>query len=146
MRCPNIEPAVDLFIMYSFLAYADSSDPSSTNLLMIVGGILILAVVVILAFVLVIIAKAKEHRRADAIMTAAFFWAILTAATLLYTGQAQMRWSKEYNLQLETGYLDPSNQSSRPDLPWKIWIGLGVAYGAMLVWSLSQKRDSRTPI
>jgi uncharacterized membrane protein len=130
--------------MYAFLAYADSSDPSSTNLLMILGGVAILAVVVVLAFVLVTIAKAREHRRADAIMTAAFFWAILTAATLLYAGQAQMRWSKEYNLQLETGYLDPSNQSGRPVLPWKIWTGLGIAYGAMLACSLSQKRDSRT--
>jgi hypothetical protein len=130
--------------MYGTLAYADSGDAGSTNLLMIVGGVLILAVIVVLALVLIITAKAKEHRRADAITTAAFFWAILTAATLLYAGQAQMRWSKEYNLQLETGYLDPQNQSGHPALPWKMWIGLGVAYGAMLAWALSQKRDSRT--
>ncbi len=52
---------------------------------------------------------------------------------------SQINWLKEYQLRLETGYLDPSDTSDAPRLPLGTWTGLGAAYVAMLGWSLSRK-------
>jgi len=90
---------------------------------------------------LILIPRARGHRHTEWITAATVFWAILSAGSLLYAGEAQMDWSKQYALRLETGYLDPQDTSDAPRLPWGIWSGLGIAYGAMLVWSLSQKQD-----
>ena len=73
---------------------------------------------------------------------AAFFWGLITAGSLLYAEQSQMNWSKEYTVRLESGYFDPTDKTDAPKLPWKIWTGLGVAYAAMLMWALSQKRGA----
>jgi hypothetical protein len=126
--------------MCSPLASADSGDPNASNLPIILGGLLILAVIALMAFVLIFLSRTRGHRHAELITVATIFWALAAAGSLLYAGESQMDWSKQYTLRLETGYLDPQDTSDKPSLPWGIWSGLGVAYGAMLVWSLSQKR------
>jgi hypothetical protein len=131
--------------MHSALAYAESGDPNATNLPIILGGLFILAVIALLAFWLIFISRARRHRQAELITVATIFWALVAAGSLLYAGEAQMDWSKQYALRLETGYLDPQDTSDAPRLPWGIWSGLGVGYGAMLVWSLSQKRAEAKP-
>jgi hypothetical protein len=128
--------------MYCALAVAESGDPNASNLPIVLGGIFILAVIAFLAFVLIFISRSRGHRQTELITTATFFWAIIAAGSLIYAGQAQMNWSKEYMLRLQTGYLDPTDTSDAPRLPWVIWSGLGVAYGAMLIWSLSKKGAS----
>jgi hypothetical protein len=127
--------------MCSPLAYAESGDPNATNLPIVLGGLLILAVIALSAFALIFISRARSHRHAELITTATVFWALIAAGSLLYAGERQMDWSKQYTFGLESGYLDPQDTSDAPRLPWGIWSGLGIAYGAMLVWSLSQKQD-----
>jgi hypothetical protein len=122
------------------LAYAESGDPNAMNLLIILGGICIVAATAILAFALILTARARGHRHAEFIMVATVFWALITAGSLMYAGETQLNWSKEYTLRLETGYLDPQDTGDAPRLPWGIWTGLGVAYGAMMAWALLQKR------
>jgi hypothetical protein len=128
--------------MYSLLASADSGDPNASNLPIVLGGLLVLAVIALLAFVLIFLSRTRGHRHAELITTATVFWALITAGSLLYAGERQMDWSKQYTLRLETGYLDPQDTSDAPRLPWGIWSGLGIAYGAMLIWSLSRKEDN----
>ena len=123
------------------LAYAESTDPTSTNLLMILSGAFILAATAALAAVLTFTAKARRPRQSDIITAITLLWALLTAASLLYTVQSQMNWNKEYTLRLESGYLDPKDTADAPKLPWKLWTGLGVTYGATLAWSLSTRRN-----
>jgi hypothetical protein len=126
--------------MSSALAYAESGDSSATNLVIIFGGAFVIAAVAAMALVLIVISRARGHRRADLIAVAAVFWALIAAGSLLYAGVSQMNWSKEYQMRLETGYLDPSDTGDAPRQPLGTWTGLGVAYIAMLGWSLSQKR------
>jgi hypothetical protein len=121
------------------LASAESGDPNASNLPIILAGIFILAAIAFLAFVLIFVARSRGHRQAELITAATVFWAIIAAGSLLYAGERQLDWSKQYNLELQTGYLDPQNTSDAPRLPWAIWSGLGAAYGAMLFWSLSKK-------
>ncbi|MGD0462406.1 MAG: hypothetical protein ABSB74_07945 [Tepidisphaeraceae bacterium] len=125
--------------MCSALAFAESGDPNATNLPIILGGLFILAVIALLAFALIFISRARGHRQTELITVATIFWALAAAGSLLYAGESQMDWSHQYALRLETGYLDPQDTSDAPRLPWGIWSGLGVAYGAMLLWSFSQK-------
>ena len=125
--------------MIPLLGYAESND-SSLDLVMVLGGLFILATISALAFVLILTARKRQHRHAELITVVTFFWAIISAGTLFYAGNAQMKWSKEYSLRLQTGYLDPQNTADAPHFPWALWAGLGVIYIAMLVWSLSKKR------
>ena len=127
--------------MSCLLAYAESGDPNAMNLVIILGGIGIVAATAILAFALIFTARARGHRHAEFILVAAVFWGLITVGSLMYAGEAQLNWSKEYTLRLETGYLDPQDTSDAPRLPWGIWTGLGVAYGAMMAWALWQKRS-----
>ena len=123
------------------LAYADATDNSSTNLLLILSGAFILAATAALAAVLTFTAKARRPRQSDIITAITLLWALIAAASLLYTVQSQMNWNKEYTLRLESGYLDPKDTADAPKLPWKLWTGLGVTYGATLAWSLSTRRN-----
>ena len=76
------------------LAYAESVDPTSMNLLTVLGGALIVAVIAILAAVLILIVRARRHPSAELISVATIFWAMITAGSLLYTAETQMNWSK----------------------------------------------------
>jgi hypothetical protein len=120
------------------LAYAESADPSSTDLAIVLGGAFIIAIASALASVLIFTSRARRHRQTELITAAAILWGLIAAGSLIYAQESQMNWSKEYKMRLETGYLDPRDTSDAPKLPWGIWTGLGVAYGAMLVWSLSR--------
>jgi hypothetical protein len=128
--------------MASALAYADAGDPNATSLPFVLIGLGIFAAIALLAFALIFIVRVRGHRKTELITVAAVFWALIAAGSLLYGGETQMDWSKQYAMRLETGYLDPQDTSDAPQLPWGIWSGLGVAYGALLFWSLSQKRAS----
>ncbi|MGD0770616.1 MAG: hypothetical protein ABSB42_20715 [Tepidisphaeraceae bacterium] len=127
--------------MTCLLAYAESGEANAMNLEIILGGVCIVAATSILAFALIFTARARGHRYAEFIMVATIFWALITAGSLMYAGEAQLNWSKEYTLRLETGYLDPHDTSDAPQLPWAIWTGLGVAYVTMMAWALWQKRS-----
>jgi hypothetical protein len=131
--------------MPAILAYADSNDPNSMNLVLILGGAGILAVTAILSFALIYLSRARDHRQADLITGIALFWGLIAAGSSLYAMVSQVNWSKEYTLQLESGYLDPTDTSDKPQLPWAIWGGLVIAYGTILLWSLSQKRGEPPP-
>jgi hypothetical protein len=122
------------------LAYAESADLNQTSLALILGGLLIVAAVAILAFALILIAGVRRHRYADLIIVAAIVWGALAAGSGLYAQVSQTNWQKEYTLRLESGYLNPQDTNDAPQLPWKTWTALGLAYGVMVVWAFSQKR------
>jgi len=126
--------------MHIVLAYAQVPDSGDTSLVLVFAAALILAATAAAAYVLIYLARRRRHRRTDLLAAAAFFWGLITAGSLLYAEQSQMNWSKEYTVRLESGYFDPTDLTDAPKLPWKIWTGLGIAYAAMLMWALSQKR------
>lgn len=127
--------------MHNVLAYADTTDSSGTNLVLAMAGLFIVVATAALILVLIYLARARRHPQAELITVAAIFWALLTAGSLLYAVEKRVDWSKNHDLQVKTGYLDPRDISDKPKLPWAIWSELGVGYGAMLVWMLCQKRE-----
>jgi hypothetical protein len=126
--------------MYGVLAYADSGDSGNASLMLVLAGAAIVAVMAVLACVVIILARRRGHRQADGIMAAAILWGVLGAGSLIYTLQTQMSWSREYNLRLSTGYLDPADVGDAPKLPWGLWGGMGVAYVGMVGWAGRGKR------
>jgi hypothetical protein len=122
--------------MDGLLAYAESSDPGSANLVKVLAGMAILAACALLAAVVIGVARSRDHRQAEAIMVTAIFWAMLTAGLALYSASAQYNWSKEYTTRIESGYYDPRDTSDKPKLPWIPGSGLAVAYAGLLGWSL----------
>jgi hypothetical protein len=69
--------------MYSVLASADSADSGLSNLIFILECAGILAITVAVAFALVIVARKRFHPHAEIILPLSFFWAIITAGSLL---------------------------------------------------------------
>jgi len=122
-------------------AYADSTDPSSMNLLMILAGAFILAATAALAAIPIFAAKSRRPRQSDLITALTLLWALLTAASLIYSVQAQMSWKTEYTVRLMSGYLDPKDTTDAPKLPWKLWTGLGVTYAGLIGWTVSKRQD-----
>lgn len=126
--------------MQNLLAYADSSDSSGTNLVLVMGDLFIVVATAALTLILISLARVRRHRRAEVITVAAIFWALLTAGSLLYAVQQRVDWTKNHDLQIKTGYLDPRDISDKPQLPWAIWTELGAGYAAMLAWTVFPKR------
>jgi hypothetical protein len=126
--------------MHALLAYAESVDSTTANLTILAEDVVILVGTAAVAGVLVVVALSRKNRRTQLIGAAAFFWALLTAGSLLYMVSAEANWSKEYTLRLETGYSDPRDQSDAPKPPWKMWTGLGIAYGVLMTWAVCDKR------
>jgi hypothetical protein len=125
--------------MHMALAYADSGDSGASNLVKVFGGLVILAVVAVLAAISIGVSRARRHPQAEAIVVITLLWGLITAGSLMYAGESQYEWSKEYTTRIESGYYDPRDTSDKPQLPWALWCGLGFAYAAMLAWSLSFK-------
>jgi hypothetical protein len=126
--------------VFTPLAYAETPDSGSVNLVSILIALFVLAAVAVLAFIVIRLARTKQPQRTEIIMTLAIFWAVFTAGSLMYTQMTQMKWSKEYTVRLESGYLDPHDIADAPKLPLKTWTGLGVAYVALLGASVFPKR------
>jgi hypothetical protein len=121
------------------LAYAASADSSPTNLEIVLGGLFIVTLVAILAFALIAVTRNRAPRRSEVIAVGAFFWAAISIGTLIYAGVSRMNWEKEHQLQLESGYLDPTAPDDSPPLPWKTWTVLGGLYAVAVISSLSSK-------
>jgi hypothetical protein len=53
-----------------------------------------------------------------------------------------MKWSNEQMIRIQSGYYDPTDTSDAPTLPWQTWAVLAIAYGGLVIWPFSQKRDA----
>lgn len=124
-----------------FVAYADSAGPGNSSLEIVLLGAFIVGVVAVAAMVLVIMSRKRRHPSAEAVLSLALLWAIIASASLIYTVNVQMKWSNEYSLQLQTGYLDPQQAQDRPALPWAIWSALAMGYAGVLLWSFRGRAD-----
>ena len=129
--------------MHALLAYADSGDPTLNNLQTVVGAVFIVLATLVLATAVIFISRSRRHRQSESIMVAAFFWACITAGSLIYAGQAQLKWSKEYLVRVESGYYDPNNTADAPKLPWTLWGGLGAAYVGMIWWAVAESVEEK---
>ena len=125
--------------MSHILANAEGGDPNSANLIIILVGSGIVVATLIPTFLLILAAWMRRHSHEEFITVATVFWALIAAGSMIYAGNAQLNWSKQNAINLEAGYVDPQGDVA-PELPWGMWIGLGVAYGAMAAWTFSEKR------
>jgi hypothetical protein len=128
----------------TLLAYAEGPDPTDSNLLFVVVALGIIGAVGLMAAIPATMARRRGHRHREQIVTALLLWAILLAGSAIYAVNAQMKYSKEYNRRLLTGYADPKDVSDQPKPPWALLIGLGVAYGGVLVSIGLGKKSSAT--
>jgi hypothetical protein len=119
------------------LAYADASDPSQSNLLLVLLGIGVIVVVCALAFAPLGIAWSRRHKRSDVVVALAVLWALVAIGSIVSTMSAEMQWSAEQVLRMKTGYFDPQDRTGAPTRPWRLWAGLGIAYGGLLAGSLA---------
>jgi len=121
------------------LANAEGGDPNSANLIIVLVGSGIVVATLIPTFVLILAARVRRHPHEEVITVVLVFWALITAGSLIYAGNAQLSWSKQNAINLEAGYVDPQGDVA-PEMPWGLWIGLGAVYAAMAAWTFSHKR------
>jgi hypothetical protein len=126
--------------MIPLIANAEQTDLSGSQWLVILICVGVIVVVAALTFVPIAVARSRLYRQADAVTVAALFWGFLTAASVIRFWLARLRWSDELTLRINTGYYDPNNASDAPLWPWLQWGILAVAYGVMVVFTLSRKR------
>ncbi|HXE54782.1 MAG TPA: hypothetical protein VN541_17310 [Tepidisphaeraceae bacterium] len=126
--------------MTHLLANAEPSDSTISSLTLIIIGVGIVAAVFVLAFIPVAIAWSRRSRRSDTIVLGAVLWGVLAAASFTSATMAQMKWSREKTLRIQSGYYDPNDATDEPQLPWVSWVGLAVLYFVLLAWPLSALR------
>ena len=66
-------------------------------------------------------------------------WGMLMAGGAIYVTNAQMTWTKEYTIRVQSGYYNPKEQNDAPKQPWALWAILGAMYGGAVVWSLTAR-------
>jgi hypothetical protein len=116
------------------IAYADTASGSGLTVALVCLGLV--AVVGGLALVPVVVAWARRHRRAETIVGVTILWAGIAAVSLLMTAMDQMKWSRERDLRIRSGYYDPAQvDPDAPKWPWKLWAGMGVGYAGIVGWA-----------
>jgi hypothetical protein len=119
------------------LGYADTFDPSQSNLIFILvaaGGI---AVIGVMAALVIFLARRNTPRVTQPLITTALFWGAVSVGLLLYTTLQQLGWQKQFNQDLMSGYGDP--QAVGPGLHLSIWFALATAYGLMIAVTLATR-------
>jgi hypothetical protein len=120
------------------LAYAETWDYTQTDFVLILFCTAGIAGIAILVGFIVIFAKRNGHPHAGQITTAALFWGLISAGSIVYTTITQLTWAKQNTLDLLSGYGDPN--AVGPRLPWLAWSMLTAIYGGLLVWMVSTRR------
>jgi hypothetical protein len=123
----------------SVLAYAESTDPTVSNLSTVLACAAIVLVAGMFALVPILIAWSRRHRHSQAIFAVAMLWGMLVSISGGSTVLARMKYSHEHLLQIQSGYYDPQDTSDAPKLPWLTWAGLAIAYGTLVAWPLMRK-------
>ena len=123
-----------------FLANAESVDPTVSNLMTVLACVGIVLVVALVAFVPVLISWRNGHRQSETLLAGAVIWGVLAAASAISATLAQMKYSHEQMLLIQSGYFDPTDVSGAPKLPWVRWGCLGGGYGVLVIWALTGAR------
>jgi hypothetical protein len=131
--------------MAYFLASAERTDLSGSQWSVMLIGLAVLVGVTVLTAVPILMARRRGHRRAEAVTVGAIFWGVLSAGGVLWYCLAKLQWTKAYQTDLMTGYLDPRDMSGEPAFPWRLWVVLAVLFCALLAWAFSAKATGRTP-
>jgi len=127
-------------MLRSFLAYADSSDQTATNMKIVLICAGILLVVCAVAFVPVAITWSRRHRQTETITGLTVVWGLVAAGSLMYTTTQQINWGQERLKRIYSGYYDPSDSDKdAPKMPWLLWGGLAFGYIGLVAWGMSQK-------
>jgi lysylphosphatidylglycerol synthetase-like protein (DUF2156 family) len=121
------------------LGRAESVDPTLGSLVTVLTCAGIVLGVAVAASVPVLIAWARRHKRADWVITVAILWGVLTIVSVASTVLAQMKYSHEHALAVQSGYFDPNDTTDAPALPLRIWAILGIGYVALLAWPLLRR-------
>jgi hypothetical protein len=124
--------------MFWILAKAEGADPTDSNLTIVVIAMVTAAVVCVVAAIPVATARRRRLNQTEGIAAIMVLWGLLTAGSVVYWANAQMKFSHEYTLRLMEN-LDPSDQSDRPNKPWLLWGFLAVGYGGTLLFSFTAR-------
>jgi hypothetical protein len=124
--------------MQSLLANAGTIDFSQTNLPILLYCTGEFVAVCLLVFLIIALAIRRQHRQTEILCTLAAFWGLILVGSLAYTTITQITWSQQHTQQLMSGYLDPTDTSDRPQLPWILWLTLAATYVLLTLWTLSQ--------
>ena len=118
------------------VAYSEPASSSNANLEIVLIGLGVIVVAAVLAFIPVAICWARRHRGTEIVTAIAVVWALVAAASVVLLISAQMKWSREQTMRIESGYFDPRDQSDAPAVPIKTWSALGIVYAGLVGWSL----------
>jgi hypothetical protein len=121
--------------MAFLLASSRQKDPSQDNLLLVMIWAGIMFAAAAMALVPLIIARVRDHRHVETILAGIIVWGLLAALSVGHSVSAQIAWTKEYKLRIETGYYDPQAQGDAPLLPWQTWGVLALGYALLVAWA-----------
>jgi hypothetical protein len=122
-----------IFRMVATIAYADNVDFSNANFVVILSCAAAAIGISFMSGFLIFLSRRINHRHADAILTCAIFWSLISLGSVIYAAVTQIKWAQEHQLELQSGYGNPANVG--PAWPWMLWAGLAVAYAALLAWT-----------
>ena len=113
------------------------SSDSNVTLVLVSAGVVV--AVGLLGTIVMQTARSRGRQNREVMMAVLVLWGLLTAASISVSVMKQMDWTANQQQRISSGYYDPSNTSDKPKMPVTLWVGLGVAYGAMLFWAVVGK-------
>lgn len=125
----------------TLLARAESVDPTLDNLVTIVTCAGIVLGVAVIASIPVLVAWSRRHRRADWVITLAIVWAAIATVSLASTVLAEMKYSHQHMLDVQSGYLNPNDMTDAPELPVVLWAILAFGYACLLAWPMLRRPE-----
>ena len=123
--------------MSFILAYAENWDPTQVDFILILLCAAGIASTGGLVGLIVLLARRMGHRHAEQIDTAAMFWGLIAAGSIVYAVVTQLAWFKTHNLELMSGYGNP--KAVGPPLPWVLWSALAGIYLLLMGWTVWKK-------
>ena len=126
-------------IVPPMLSYADPTDNSGSGLVVVLLCLAVTVAAAGLALLPIGLARTRRHLQSEAIVGFAILWALALAGSVVIASMADMKWSKERDMRIKSGYYDPRDNTDAPAKPWAFWGGLGVVYTGLVGWSMAQQ-------
>jgi hypothetical protein len=127
-------------MMASVFAYAQMNDSSGSDLVLILVCAVALGVLCILGAIPIWIARSRRLRYVDFLTVGTVLWGLLSATTVVSLCIAQLNWSKERSVRLESGYAGSDLDQGAPAWPWGLWTMLAATYGVLVLISIVRKK------
>lgn len=133
---------MQLYVDPRFLAYAQRSGDGSAQLAAVLACLGVLASLAALVAIALLLGRRRRVKGPQGLLVMLLLWWAVAGLAGVAACLEQCRWSREYQMRLASGYLDPTAPVAAPAPPWPLWLILLLVYGGLLAWAAAGPRKN----